>query len=288
MHRYLLAAAVAALVAVPAPALVMAYRPAVQRALAADVVCVGKVTTIEKDTVDAVQFPGGPKVAHKIAVVKIETPLAGASGTTHVKVGFVPPPPPVVGGPRPPRPRPGLLAPELKEGAEFVFFLSKHASGDFYTMPNMSPPIAGGTDEAKKEVEKIKAVLAAIADPMKGLKAEKADERYLTATALLTKYRAYPDGVRDPKESAVALDESQLILKGLLDGDWSKFGPDVPNGLSAFYSLQLTQKDGWVPPKPPPGRPGQAGPDFNAVVKTSFAKWLDGPGKTYQVKKFDK
>lgn len=286
------AAAAVALFAVPAPALMIAFKPPLQRAITAEVVCVGKVTTIEKDTVDAEQFPGAAnKVAHKIAVVKIETPLAGATGVTHIKVGYVPapPPPPAVGGGvRPPIRRPGFQMPELKEGAEFVFFLSKHPSGDFYTMPNMSPPIAGGTDEAKKEVEKIKKLLDALADPMKGLKSDKPAERFLTASALVTKYRTYPDRGGAPKESLVPLDESQLILKGLLESDWTKFDPDVQNGLTAFFSLGLSEKDGWVQPKPEPAKPGGVQPNHNATMKAAFAKWLDGPGKTYQIKKMTK
>ena len=291
MRRYLFAAVVVALAAVPAPARMIAFKPATQRAITADIVCIGKVTAMEKDTVDATPFPGSPiKTAHKIAVVKIETPLAGAAGVTHLKVGFVPPPLalpdsiPPAGGIRPPvRPRPGLQAPELKEGREYVFFLTKHPSGDFYLMPNMSPPIVGGTDEAKKEVEKIKKVLAALADPVKGLKSEKADERFLTATTMVTKYRAIPNTGGAAAETPVPVEESQLILKGLLDGDWAKFDPDVMNGTAAFYTLGLTAKDGWTPPKQAPVKPGDPPPNFNAVMKAAYAAWLAGPGKTYQL-----
>ena len=52
MRRYLFAAVVVALAAVPAPALMIAFKPATQRAITADIVCIGKVTAIEKDTVD--------------------------------------------------------------------------------------------------------------------------------------------------------------------------------------------------------------------------------------------
>jgi hypothetical protein len=289
MRTYLLAGAAVALLCVPAPALMIAFRPPVQRAITADVVCVGKVTAIEKETIDAAPFPGAPnKVAHRVAVVKIETPLSGATGVTHVKIGFIPPPAPQPGVRPQIRPRPGFQVPELKEGAEFVFFLSKHAGGDFYVIPNMSPPIGGGTDEAKKEVENIKKVMAALADPMKGLKSDKADERYFTATSLLTKYRTYPDRGGEPKTALVPLDESQLILKGLLDGDWTKFGADVQNGAAAFASLGLTEKDGWSQPKLPPVRAGQPPQNYQAVLKAAFAAWLDGAGKTYQIKTFTK
>ena len=57
MHRYLLAAAVLA-VAAPVEAKRIAAPPApVVRAVRADVVFVGKVTAIEKDTVDAAPYP---------------------------------------------------------------------------------------------------------------------------------------------------------------------------------------------------------------------------------------
>jgi hypothetical protein len=288
MRRILLTAALLAVCTAPASALMIAFRPPTQRAITAEVVCIGKITAIEKDTVDAAQFPGSPiKAAHKIAVVKIETPLAGAAGVTHVKIGFVPPPPPARPDPNVPRPpirRPGPQAPELKEGQEYVFFLNKHASGDFYTMPMMSPAIPGGTDEAKKEVAKIQKVLATLAEPMKGLKSDKAEERYLTASTLLTRYRTYPDA-GEPAESLVPAEESRLILKGLLDADWTKFDADLPNPAGCFYSLGLTAKDDWAPPKPAPVKPGEPRVNHNNTVKAAFAAWLDGPGKNYQIKK---
>src|SRR6187397_382249 len=74
----------------PAYALMIAMRPAAQRAVTAEVVVVGKVTAIEKDAVEAAPFPGAPnKVAYKVAVVKIENGLAGAANITHVKIGFI-------------------------------------------------------------------------------------------------------------------------------------------------------------------------------------------------------
>jgi hypothetical protein len=97
--RWLLYSLVAALAAVvfgvsttPAYALMIAFKPPTQRALSAEVVIVGKVTAIEKDMVEALPFPQSPnKVSYKVAVVKIETGLAGAANITHVKIGFIPP-----------------------------------------------------------------------------------------------------------------------------------------------------------------------------------------------------
>ena len=79
----------------PAFGLMIAMRSPAQSAASAEVVVVGKVTAIEKESVEAQPFPNAPnKVSYKVAVVKIETNLAGAANTTHVKIGFVPPAPP--------------------------------------------------------------------------------------------------------------------------------------------------------------------------------------------------
>ena len=116
---------VVAVLALVAPAWAGAPAPIphpIERAFRVPVVIVGKVTSIEADTVEASPFAGAPsKVAYKIAVVKIETNLAGAAGVTHVKVGFVPPAKPDPKAMRDPRERPAL---ELKEGQEMLFFLS--------------------------------------------------------------------------------------------------------------------------------------------------------------------
>src|SRR5262245_14547536 len=92
MSRVLFVLAFAAVVApVRAGAPARTLYP-IERAFYVPVVVVGKVTAIEKETVDATQFPGAPdKVAYKVAVVKVGTNLAGADGVTHLKVGFTPP-----------------------------------------------------------------------------------------------------------------------------------------------------------------------------------------------------
>ena len=155
MRRSFLAAAlaVAGLLAADTSAfgLRIAFKPAPQRAVTADAVVVGKVTAIEKDTVDAVPHPNvKEKVAYKVAVVKIESNLGGATNLTHIKIGFIPRPKVRPGGPvpvppvgrpaiQPVRPiRTGMQAPELKVGSEMLFFLVKHPTAEFYVMPGMT------------------------------------------------------------------------------------------------------------------------------------------------------
>lgn len=277
MTRYLLGAV--ALVALVPPVRADRIAPIahpVERALRAPVVVVGKVTAVEKDTVDAPLYPGATnKVAHKIAVVKVGTNLIGADNLTHVKIGFVPS---GAGGVRPGR---GPENPELKEGQEWLFFLTKNEAGNFLAIPYMTPPVESGAPTFKDDVAAVKKVLAVFADPVKALKAEKPAERFDAALALVTRYRTAPEGARGVDAVAVPAEESKLILKALAEGEWrtSRAGERM-NGLSAFFSLGLTDKDGWKQPQ------AKAGEDFATVTRAAFATWVDGPGKDYQFKKF--
>lgn len=289
--RSMIATGAAILTCSAASALMIAVKSPAQRALTSEVVLIGKVNSIEKDTVEALPFPGAPnKIQYKLAVVQIDKALAGAENVTHIKVGFVPPPPAVPLQPQQPgvvRPairRPNIL-PELKEGQELVLFLSKHPSGNFYVMSAMSPPLEIKADDTKKDIEAIKKVLAVVAEPMKSLKAEKADDRSFAAVVLAGRYRAYPETGIEPEQVPISAEESKLILKGLAEVDWAKFDRSAPNGMQAFYSLGLTDKDGWVAPKAVPPQPGQPAPNYNLLTKEAFVRWLDGPGKDYVIKR---
>jgi len=297
MRRYLLAAGFAAaaitIVAEPAGALMIALPQPGQLAITSPVVVTGKVTSIANDTVEAASpFAGAKdKQKYKIATVKIDTGLSGIDGTKvkEIKVGFVPPPVPDPNAkqPGPVRPgfRPGFRAPQLKEGQEAIFFLAKHPTADFYVIPGMNAPFDTATPEGKKTLEEVKAVTATLADPMKGLKSDKADVRGETAAILVTKYRAYPTFGGEIEEVALPADESKLILKALAEGNWqaTRFG-GPPNPFMAFNQLGLNEKDGWVQPIIV-NVPGQPGPDYAVVMKDAFGKWLDGAGKDYKIKK---
>lgn len=284
MRRILAAVVAVGLVGSAAEGKLIALKPPAQRAATAEVVAVGTVTAVDADPAEALPYPGAEqKVKYRVAVVKVDEPLAGAKGETHLRVGFVPPP--KADGDTPVRPvRRGYPSPELKAGDKYLFFLAKHPDGKFYAMPAMSPPVsAGDADAVKEDLAAVKKVLAVAAEPLKALKAEKADDRHFAAVTLATKYRAYPEGAAETEEVAVPAEESKLILKGLVEGDWAKFRRDTPNGLQAFYALGLTEADGWKMPEvnPAPGKEVNVG----EVTRTAFAAWLAGPGKGYAVKK---
>jgi hypothetical protein len=308
MRRYLLSAvaavSVVGLVAAPAAALMIARLPIDSLALTTPVIVTGKVTSIDKDTVDASSPYAGAtdKIAYKVATVKIDKALAGADGITHIKIGFIPPAPPAPNGPgaqpgiRPiGRPiRPGLQLPELKVDQESLFFLAKHPKADFYVLAPMAPPVDIKTDDGKKQLDVVTKALAAVAEPLKGLKSDKAEVRLDTATKLVTRYRGFPLFAAETEQVAIPAEESKLILKTLADADWKVAngpigGPvDGPlvrpaNPYMAFAQLGLTDKDGFVQPMPQqqPGVPV----DYVALQKEAFTKWLAGPGKDYVIKK---
>lgn len=258
-----------------APAKRIAAPPSpVQRALQAEVVIVGKVTTIEKDVVEVKPEPGAPAtVAYQVAIVKIDSALAGAENLTHIKVGFIPQ------AQNTPRPR-GLPTVGLKEGNEGIFFLTRHPTGGFHTFNWMSAPQLGNAKDVNPTVDSVRKALEIVADPMKALKAANAADRAFAATVLLTKYRTVAPGEGTVAQEKVARDESRLLLQGLAAADWTKADASGLMPTQAFYLLGLNKSHQWTPPKP-----GKPGVNYNAELQKAFAAWVEGPGKDFQVTK---
>jgi len=284
MFRVLSLASVAALVLVaPVEAKrVMRLFTPVEKLVRADVVAVGKVTALEKDLVTAAPLPGAAeKLTYKIAVLKVENGLYGTANITHVKVGFIPPAP-VDPAPVPVRPvRGGFQQVNLTAGQEGLFYLTKHHSGEFYVINPLMAPTEAAADGFKDQVALVKKGVAVLADPMKALKADKADDRFFAANVLVTKYRTYPEGGGEVENVKVPADESKLILKALAEGNW-KSDPNAPQAFNAYQSfgqLGLTDKDGWAVPAVKPGE------DFIETTKEAFAAWVAGAGKDYQIEK---
>ncbi|MBN9122334.1 MAG: hypothetical protein J0I06_24875 [Planctomycetes bacterium] len=278
-----LSAVSAVLLAVPASAkrVVRPFSP-VEKLVLAETVVIGKVTAIEKDTVNTAPAPGAEKVAHQIAVIKVESGLVGAANVTHIKVGFVPPArgePPAIG---PGRFGGGFGPVVLTEGLEGLFYLTRHHTGEFYTAPAMLTPATTGDAGYKGEVAFVKKAAVVLADPVKALKADKADARAFAAAVLARKYGSYPISGGAFETEKVSREESALILKALAEGDWTIDPTDVNelNGYRTFGQLRLTDADGWKPPVV------KAGENHVEKTKEAFVAWLAGPGKDHQVRKF--
>jgi hypothetical protein len=287
MFRILSLAAVAALVVampVEAKRVIRVFTP-MEKLVRADVVAVGKVTAIEKDSVEAAPFPGvKDKHSYKIAVVKIDTGLVGAENITHVKIGFIPAAPANPAAP-PVRPIPGrggFQQVNLAKDMEGLFYLTKHHSGEFYIINPIMAPVEAKADNYKEQLAEAKKGAAVLADPMKALKSDKAEDRFFAAVLMANKYRAYPEGGVEAATEKVPAEESKLVLKALAEGNWKPDPnkPEAPNAYQAFSQLGLNAKDGWKFPMVKPGE------DVIDKMKEAFAAWVAGPGKDYQINKW--
>jgi hypothetical protein len=305
MIRNLLLVAVVALVAMPAQAAIRVVhltaiagaqecgaaappRAVIERFMTSEVVVAGKVASIEKDMAEATATYVGAteKKKYRVAVVKIDTAFVGADKVKEIKVGFLPWP---KVGPKDRPLRTDALMPELKVGQELLLFLIKHPTADFYFMPLLAPPVDLKNEHTKSELDAVKRYVAVLADPLKGLKSDKAEARAETAAILLIRHRTYSGSATELKEVAIDADENKLILKGLAEGDWRFQKPGgvytgAPLPYLAFLHLRLTEKEGWVMPVVG-NAPGVPPPDFGQVLGDAFGEWLKGPGKNYTIKK---
>jgi hypothetical protein len=238
-------AASAMRIAPPAPA---------TRAAMAHTIVVGKVESIEEKTVSALPFPGAKdKVEYQIAVIKVEDPILGAKGLTHVRVGFIPPPPPPMGKPGGPiaiGPRNYNLT--FAKDQQGMFFLTPHGDGNFMIAATYNDFVnKQGNPNFDKEVTETKNLVKILANPKESLKAEKSEDRFIAASMLVTQYRTNRLGTPQPKTEAVDAEISKLILTALAETDWkAQIGPGVfrLNAQGTFMQLGVTEKDGFNPP----------------------------------------
>jgi hypothetical protein len=259
MRRLLLTGVFASLclagLSAPSVARAVAIRimPGPQQFAQADIVIVGKVLGIEDQDVAAPPFAGATnKVNYRIAVVKVSEQLKGNKVKDTIRVGFIPGGPvvpPGRGGVRPFIRRPGL---QLTSGQEGIFYLTKHPTESFYLANFGGFTSKENTAAYNQQLQDARHAAKLLANPIAGLKSENAKDRLLTASLLLTKYRASRLG--KTKTEPIDAQESKLILKAILDADWTppkgpiRFGE--PNPQQLFYQLGLTDKDGWHPPHP--------------------------------------
>jgi hypothetical protein len=304
MRRFLFCAGVLALAATPAAALriAMPNLTTAQKAIQADAVVVGKVTEIEKEEVEVAPFQGAPdKVKMKVAVIKLEDGLIGAKNVTHVKV-LMPgsaAEQPVIDQPGPAvRPLPGRIPPgrggfgpvTLKEGDEGLFFLAKHPTNATYYVINAgNQPVAAKDENYKAELGKVKATVSTLADPMKALKADKAEDRLSAAATLVQKYRR---GLSVPsKEEAIPADESKAILKIIADADWAAANKPQQPGVQIDYQAQpanLASMLGLFPGSPNGPARIAIKPGENYAVKQaeSFKEWYAKSGDKFEIKRY--
>lgn len=273
-----------------------------QVAIQSDVIVIGKVVEIEKDTVEATQYKGAPKDAkmtYKIAVVKIQEAIVGGKGLTQFRVGFpdgASAPQPPVGKPGLARPLPARFAPvALTEGMEGCFFLNPHHDGDFYVIASngMGAPLNKKDENYAKQLEEVKKVAKIIDDPVSGLKAKELDDRYQAAMITLQRYQMNRSG--GTAREAIPAEENKLILALLKELPWQpkqdqpRTGSDpVPPSRSQLWYMINPQEFGFKQPAFPKQKPGDPPVDFNKIMDDATLAFLKDNADKIKIKRFAK
>ncbi|HEY1860523.1 MAG TPA: hypothetical protein VGG61_09230, partial [Gemmataceae bacterium] len=210
-------------------AMLMAPAPIFERVARAESVVTGKVTSIEEKSLMAPSIFGAKdNVEYLIAVVKIDDAIQGATGLTHLKVGFLAPQ--AAGGGKLIRPGPGRGQAKLEKDQEVLLFLNPHHTGEFQVMETYYDVVDKKADTYEKDVEGAKKYAKLLADPATGLQSKDATERLTTAAMLIAKYRTARPSMKEPKEEPIDAGLSKLILNTLADADWTPAKPGGPLG----------------------------------------------------------
>jgi hypothetical protein len=267
-----------------AVAVMIAPAPIPQRVALADVVVVGKVTGFADKNVKAAQFPGDKDQAeYQVALVAVKDGVLGAKGMKEIRVGFIPP---AAGNPgRPIGPiRRGGLQFTLQIEQECCLFLTKHPDADFYIATGTAADVINkkDNDAFDKTLEEVKGAVKLLADPMEALKGKNAEDRTTVAEMLISRYRMPRPMTTGEKTEKIDAEESKLILQALSDADWKQKNdgprrPGLPFQLSpqnSFFQLNLTEKDGWTPPR-----------DLNDLPEAA-KKWLKDNAGKYRIERF--
>jgi hypothetical protein len=242
--------------------------PLAQRVAVSDLVVRGKVTGVDEGPVQAyplVKVAGGARVEFRVATVRVESVIAGSGKVEDIRVAYLTPPPP----------RNTPIA--LREGETGCYFLRRHPEEPFYVISTPWDFLDGTKKETfAKALATVKRCAALLADPGPGLRSKDADERLLTAAVLIYRYRT-PRFVYKgaPQTKPIDAEQSRLILKILCEGELEPPEDDEPfTRLTLFFRLNLTAKDGWVPPR------------ALQEVPTAARKWLEDNAATYRIQQY--
>lgn len=241
--------------------------PPTVRAAEAQVVVIGEVTAVSDKLIAVVEPNGsGQEItrSYTLADVTVKTPLVGASKLKTIKVGFHPKKPDQI--------EKGEYTLQLAPKEVRCLFLRPHPTGDFHVESGYGLPLDPAKKEDQPALDQVKKVAAVLADSVKALKAEKAEDRVFAALCLAYNYGP---GERDnmvpedlPKE------ESDLILKALRAADPAKL--ERTDGLFWVTAVEKfgLAKDGRLDPWW-----GERGKDRSAKRFKLYADWYDKPGE---------
>lgn len=143
-------------------------------------------------------------------------------------------------------------------------------------------PLAKAAANYADERKAVERVVKVLNDPMAALSSKKLNDRQFAACVLVAHYRISKDHLDVVEEKAIPADESKRVLDLLSQMKWGE-EPFDSNGAfslsSAFYTLRLTEKDGWQEPKAQPGQ------DQSELTGKAAIKWLKDNAGTYQLRR---
>ncbi len=258
-----------------------------QQATQADVVVIGKVVDLEPDLTMMEQYPGGGKIGHMIANIRIEESLLGAKGLTHLRVAYVPSNRPIISDDAEFNARVngvrfwwGNL--NLVQGQEACFLLRKHPTADCCALLEYSYPMNKGDLNYETEIKAVRNIMKAFDKPIEALQSKDAGERQLAACALVMRYRMHRNGATATGSEPIPADESKAILKALGEMKWGEL-PFDPNGTfsvqGVFYQLGLSANDGWQQPQQ------KENEDYSALMDKAVSKWFKDNAEKYRIQR---
>lgn len=230
----------------------------------ADCVVIGKVKLIEDKTVGTgtTQYEAY-KTVHKVAVITVDEAFMGPKELREVRVAFK-----AVNNPQ-------FMHTELTAGQEGCFALKRHYEHDFYIV-HWSTKKADPNYE--RDLAQARRTGRCLADTLAGLKSRDAEDRLVTAAALIQRYRGTgfvpaPIG-KVVKYEPITPEESKLILRALADADWTPNPNSTsPAAFPLFSRLGVTVNDGF---KVTPGTP----------YYTAAKSWVQENADTYVIKRY--
>jgi hypothetical protein len=257
-----------------------APRPVGEAAMYADSVVLGRVAEVEPETVGARTHARAPKaevVTYRMALVRVDETLVGPGGLTRVRVGFA---------------DGADGAPAI--GAEGVFFLDPHHSGDFHVLqmyPLPGPVFLSKADPGfEKALAEVRQVSKVYADPVASLKATDKDVRLLAAKALVFRYyrpRTAPDGSWWPQEDLPA-EENKLLVKALAEMPWVPSDGDrtKPCLAETVFSSIEPEKWGFRVPSPERVAADPRPSPRDRLLEEDWAKFLTENAEKVQLKRY--
>jgi hypothetical protein len=244
--------------------------PIPQRVALADCVVVGQVTSVPADLVHAFALPkiaGAAKVPHQMAVVRIDSVVAGAKDLRELRVGFIAPP-------SSPGRRPAF---QWSVGQQGCFFLRKHPDEAFWVLQSEFDMLDKARDkDYERRLALVRRCGKLLEDVEAGLRASDAEDRLLTAGMLILRYRTPQHVYRGaPKTEPIDAEQSRRILAVLAEGEWTDKDLRDPMGrLRLFFRLGLTNRDGWKPVR------------SDKEAAEAAQAWLHANASTYRIRRY--